>query len=87
MIVCRLRAWSGSGPSYEINIYLNPLKSIKLRYLVQVDPDSPCTNRPIVFQLQIEKRKSKNDSLSDFSFFNSKTKMNHKVVFRLLYTY
>ena len=47
----------------------------------------PCTNRPIVFPLQIEKRKSKNDSLSDFSFFNSKTKMNYKVVFRLLYTY
>ena len=47
----------------------------------------PCTNRQNVFPLQIEKRKSKNDSLSDFSFFNSKTKMNYKVVSRLLYTY
>ena len=46
-----------------------------------------CTHHPIDFQLQIKKRKSKNDSLSDFSFFNSKTKMNYKVVFRLLYTY
>ena len=44
----------------------------------------PCTNRSIVFPLQIEKPKSKNDSLSDFSFFNSKTKMNYKVVFPIV---
>ena len=74
MIVCRLRAWSGSGPSYEINIYLNPLKSIKLRYLVQVDPDSPCTNRPIVFQLQIEKRNRKTIRYPIFHFSIQKQK-------------
>ena len=37
----------------------------------------PCTNCPIVFPLQIEERKSKND----FSVFNKK--MNCQIVFQL----
>ena len=44
----------------------------------------PCTIRPIVFPIQIGKRKWNNDSLSVSFFLNWKTKMEYRLVIRFL---